>query len=453
MKKVQSSHASSNKSLGNPKQGGLSNLTLAIALEEQGPSGLISGMIFLALFLLIASLTWAGFTIVHETARAPGEVVPANYAVNIQHMEGGTVKKLYVRDGEKVSEGDLLIVLEDGLLRAELEQMKVREAAYNLEYERLAALLENREPDFGVYEKKYPHLAAKQRMIFQAQRMSHQRDLQVIQSQIEQKKNEIRRQESLVLALEKETKLLREQVAMRRRLSNHELLSRNDLLTAQTRLAETESDLAQARGNVLVATSALEEARQRKLELEANFLEEIELEAGRISAKLAELNKTLPRLADRVERLEIRAPTTGTIQNLKINNELAVVDAGQVIMQIIPANDKLIVNAKVSPADIGHVQKGNPVDIRVDSYDTVRFGMLKGEVKQISATTYLDSKNQPFYKVEIALHRDYLGPETRPLRIIPGMTVVADIRTGEKSLLDYLLRPIRRGLDSAFQER
>ncbi len=431
----------------------MGHLTLAVALEEQGPKGLVTGIIFLISFLLVAALLWASFTIVHETARAPGEIVPSDYAINIQHMEGGTVKKLYVRDGDKVGAGDTLLLLDDTLLRSELEQLKVREAAYNLEYERLNALLENREPDFGIYEKHFPHLAAKQRMIFQAQRMSHQRERQVIESQIEQKRHEIRRQENLVLSLERETGLLKEQVAMRRRLSNNELLSRNELLTAQTRLAETESELIQAKGNVLVAKAALAEARQRKLELEADFLEQIEMEAGRISAKLAEIDKTLPQLADRVRRLEIKAPVSGTIQNLTINNDLSVVEAGQIIMQIIPAQGELIVSAKVSPSDIGHVQKGNPADIRVDSYDTVRFGMLKGEVRQISATTYLDNNNRPYYKVEIALHEDYLGTTARPLRLIPGMTVVADIRTGEKTVLDYLLRPIRRGFDSAFQER
>ncbi len=428
-------------------------LTQSITLEERGPAGILSGVIFLSLFFLFASLAWSAITVISETARAPGEVVPASYSVNVQHREGGLVKSLNIRDGDRVGKDELLLVLDDTLLRSELEQMRVRRASYRLQAERLSALLDQRKPDFGIEGKTYLHLADKQRMIYRAQRNSHKRGLQVIESQIKQKMQEVKRQENLVKSLEKEVALLEEQVAMKRKLSTNQLISRNDLLIAQTRLAETQSDLAQAGDNVLVALSALEEARQRKLELEAGFFKDIELEAGKVSAELAEIEQTLVRLEDRVKRLKIRAPVDGIVQNLKVNSKLAVIEAGQLIMQIIPTGDELVVNAKVSPADIGHVREGNRADIRVDSYDTVRFGMLEGKVRRISATTYLDDRSQPYYKAEIVLSKNHLGSDERPLRIIPGMTVTADIRTGQKTLLNYLLRPIRRGLETSFGER
>lgn len=428
-------------------------LTQSITLEERGPAGIISGAIFLSLFFLFASLVWSSVTVVNETARAPGEVVPAHFSVNIQHMEGGLVKDLKVRDGDHVGKDELLLVLDDTLLRSELEQMRVRKASYSLQAERLSALLEKRKPDFGIEGEAYQHLAEKQRMIYRAQYNSHKREQQVAASRIKQKQREVSRQENLVKSLEKEAALLEEQVAMKRKLSTNQLLSRNDLLVTQSQLAEIQSDLAQARDSVLVAQSALEEARQRKLELEAGFFKDIELEAGRVSAELAEIEQTLLRLEDRVRRMKIRAPAAGIVQNLRINSDMAVINAGQIIMQIIPTDDELVVNAKVSPADIGHVQQGNRADIRIDSYDTVRFGMLEGKVRRISATTYLDDMNQPYYRAEIVLSKDHLGPDERPLRIIPGMTVTADIRTGEKTLLNYLLRPIRRGLDASFGER
>jgi len=428
-------------------------LTQSIALEEQGPSGIISSAVFLSLLLLIASIVWASITIVSETASAPGEVVPAGHSLSVQHLEGGLVKKLNVRDGDNVQKNDLLLTLDDTLLRSELEQVKVRKAVLGLQAERLAALLEQREPVFGSTSKHYVYLANKQRTIYLAQRKSHTREIEVVESQIRQKQQELIRQRNLVTSREKEILPLKEQLTMQRKLTDKKLAPKKELLIMQTRLAETESNLFQAKDSVVVATSALEEAMQRKLKLEAGFFKEIEIEAGKLATELAEITQTLIRIQDRVRRLKIFAPVDGIVQGLNVNSGQVVIERGQVIMQIIPVGDEMVVNAEVSPADIGHVQEGSRADIRIDSYDTVRFGLLEGTVRRISASTYLDEKKQPYYRAEIVLKKNHLGSDERPLRIIPGMTVVADIRTGEKSLMDYLLRPIRRGLDTSFGER
>ncbi len=428
-------------------------LAQAIALEERPPSRVISTAVFLSLFLLVAGLAWASVTIIHETARAPGEVVPAGHSVSIQHLEGGLVKTLFIREGDRVRKGDPLLILDDTALKSELQQMRVREAALNLQAERLAALLEGRQPDFGIAGAQFMYLAGKQQTIYQAQRRSLERELEVIESQIRQREQELIRQQNLVASRQDEVTLLEEQVKLQTRMLQENLVSKSDLLISQTRLAEARGNLAQARDSAVVAAAALEEARQRKLELEAAFFKDIELESGKVAAELAEISQALIRIQDRVRRLDIRAPIDGIVQNLAISAGQVVVEPGQVILQIIPEEDELVVEAKISPADIGHVQVGQRADIRVDSYDTARFGMLEGNVRRISASTYLDAQNQPYYRTEIALSRNYLGSEQHPLRIIPGMTVVADIRTGEKTLMDYLLRPIRRGLNTAFGER
>ena len=122
-------------------------------------------------------------------------------------------------------------------------------------------------------------------------------------------------------------------------------------------------------------------------------------------------------------------------------------------MQIIPTDDDLVVEARISPNDIGHVHRGQLADVRIDSYDSARFGSVKGEVGRLSATTYLDEQQRPYYRAEIKLARDHLGAKPGELRIIPGMTVNASIKTGSKTILDYLIKPIQRGLDRSFAER
>ena len=159
------------------------------------------------------------------------------------------------------------------------------------------------------------------------------------------------------------------------------------------------------------------------------------------------------RLQDRLQRMEIRSSVDGIVQGLSLGSGSAVVEPGQLIMEIVPTDDELVVEARVSPADIGHVKQGQPSDIKIDSYDPAKFGSVKGQVRRISANTYLNEKSQPYYRVEISLEKDHLGKASDSLRIIPGMTVMADIITGSKTILDYLLKPINRGMDNAFSER
>lgn len=428
-------------------------LQQSIRLEEQAPAGIITGAVFLTIALMIAAIVWASVTEVNETARAEGEVIPAGLSISVQHPEGGLVRALRVREGDHVAAGDELLRLDDTALRSEVDQMRVREVALELQAERLAALLEDREPDFSTLGSEYSHLANKQWTIYQAQRKSHQRKLDVVDSQIDQREKELERQRNQERAAQKEVGLFREQVNLRRKLSNKKLIARTDLLSAQTHHAESQRELFRARDGVMVAIASLEEARQRRLETEAETFRDIELEAGRVAAELAEVTQQLLRLRDRMKRVSVNAPVSGVVQNLSLSAGQVVLDPGQVILQLIPIDDELVVSARISPTDIGHVREGLAADVSVDSYDTARFGRLNGQVRRLSASTYLDESRNPYYRAEIALSGKQLGTTDAPLRILPGMTVTVDIRTGTKTLMDYLLRPIRRGMDTAFGER
>ena len=225
------------------------------------------------------------------------------------------------------------------------------------------------------------------------------------------------------------------------------------MIATQSRLAEAESERRTIDDSVIVAQSALNEARQRRAEHLATSVEEMELAAGKALAELAEVEQSLVRLQDRVNRLAVYAPVDGIIQGLAITRINAVVEPGQVIMQVVPVDDQMIVETRISPGEIGHISTGQTTLVKVDSFDYARFGGVPGRVRRISASTYLDEKRNPYYLAEIELERTWVGRNSRAMRIIPGMTVQADIKTGSKSILDYLLKPISRGFDTAFRER
>lgn len=428
-------------------------LAQSIRLEERPPARIISGAVFLTLGMLIAALVWSGFTQVNETAKAAGEVVPLGLNVSVQHPEGGLVKTLHVRDGDHVKRGEPLLHFDDTALHSELSQIRVREAALELHAERLAALLAGRAPDFGDVGKQYPDLAAKHVTIYNAQRNTHARELRVLDAQITQREGELKRQKNQVASARKAVGLLQEQVKLRKELAGRKVVSRSELLTTQSRLAEAEGELYRAVDGVGVATSALEEARQRRLEAESVQLRDLELEAGSVAADLAEVAETRLRIKARLDQIVLHAPIDGIVQALSVGGGHAVVEPGAVILQLVPVEDDMVIDARVSPADIGHIQVGDSAEVSVDSYDTVRFGLLHGQVNRLSASTYLDDQRRPYYRARIVLDQNYLGSAERPLRVIPGMTVKVNIKTGTKTLLAYLLRPVQRGLGNAFGER
>ena len=253
--------------------------------------------------------------------------------------------------------------------------------------------------------------------------------------------------------MKKEVVLLEEQVTIRKRLNKTGVVARDELLTTQIQLLENLREYRQFQDNYNVAITTLSEVKHRRKDVEFQFIKDIHIESGQVANELAEVEQTLIRLIDRANRLNVVSPVSGIVQALSINSINAVVEPGKIILRIVPINDELIVESRILPKDIGHVHIGQSADVKIDSYNSSRYGSINGKVKHISATTYLDEKNNPYYRAEITLDKSWVGDNPEVMKIIPGMTVAANIETGAKSILAYLIRPVSRGLDNAFTER
>ncbi len=428
-------------------------LNQAIQLEEITPVNIINIAIMFTGGLLVALVLWAHFTQIKEVATTHGEVIPADLIHNVQHLEGGIVSEILVRNGDFVDKGQSLLRFAPPATMSDLKQMSVRYASLLLEQERLYALIENRNPEFGENGKRYPKLSSQQLTIYQAQLNSQKQKVLVIEQQIEQKKSEKQRSLNQSSIMKEEVKLLEEQVDIRKDLNKTGVVARDELLTTQIQLSENLREYRQFQDDFIVAKTTLAEARQRRKDAEFQFIKDIQLEAGTIISEIAEVEQTLIRLNDRATRLNVVAPVSGIVQALSINSINAVAEPGKIILRIVPMNDELIVESRIMPDDVGHVHIGQSADVKIDSYESSRFGSIDGTVKQISATTYLDEKNNPYYRAEITLNQTWVGNNPEIMKIIPGMTVQANIETGAKSILAYLLRPISRGFNNAFSER
>lgn len=428
-------------------------LAQAIQLEEEGVSDIIKISIYFSMLLFLAIVIWAGFTSVNEVTIAKGEVVPNEYIYDIQHLEGGIVSKIAVRNGDKVQPGDLLIRFALPVSQADYEQLQIKKATLVLNLQRLVAIEKGRKPNFGSIGTQFPDLSAKEMASYYAQIASTETELNVLQTQISQRKSELVRQKNQVQALKKEIRLLQKQVDMREKLAVKHIVSQTDLLASKSQLASLESQLKSTQDGISVAKMALQEANNHRREIIASHRKEAEFEAVDVAGQLAEVEKSLIKAKDRVKRLDLYAPIAGIIKGITVTSINAVVKPGEVIMQIVPVNDELIVEARVLPEEIGFIHVGQPAEVKVNSYDASKYGHVDGKIEQISASTYLDEKMNPYYRARIELAKDYVGDDPQKMKIIPGMTVRINIITGAKSILDYLLKPISRGFRNAFQER
>jgi HlyD family secretion protein/adhesin transport system membrane fusion protein len=437
------------------KRGGrqVRHLAQSVILEETGTSALVRLAMFVTCAAITLLIAWAALTRVQEVAVTQGTVTPASRIQDLQHLEGGIVQQIMVQDGQMVEAGQPLIRLQPAQATSELEQMRARQAGLTLKVERLRAFVENRQPDFSMVGKGYEALAQDQINILRSQIATRESGEAVIFAQIEQRRSEIRLYEDQLKSVDEQVKLLDQELAMREELLSKGLVSKVVYLDNKRELARVKGEKSRIQGQIGTAIQALAEVRQRLADLRAQTIQKSLDEVGVSAGELAQVQESLLKLEDRVNRLDIIASTRGLVQGLMVKTIGAVVAPGAIIGQIIPIADKMEVEAKISTKDIGHINVGQSVAVKVATYDYARFGAIVGTLTGISPTTYLDAEGNPYYKGQVELSKNYAGADPKRNHVLPGMTVQADVITGEKTLLEYLLKPVYVALNSSFQER
>ena len=242
---------------------------------------------------------------------------------------------------------------------------------------------------------------------------------------------------------------LTKQKTMHETLVKSGLVSRLVYLQTLEQYNSAVGDMEEVRGKIRRAGSAIEEAKGKVARLESSRRSDALNEAGKVAGELAGISETIVRARDRVARLDVRAPVRGIVKGLATHTIGGVVAPGGQITEIVPADKELVVEARISPIDIGHIKLGQKAAVKVTTYDFARFGAVDGEVSKISATTFKDRQDEIYYKAEIKLAKNSVGNNP----ILPGMVTEIDIITGERTLLRYLLRPVFQSLDAAFSER
>ncbi|MBL4802655.1 MAG: HlyD family type I secretion periplasmic adaptor subunit [Emcibacter sp.] len=428
-------------------------LSRAILLEESGPPRAIISTVGVISLFLFGAIIWAAVTTLNETSVAIGQIRPASTVQPVQHLEGGIVAKVLVNEGDVVNKGQTILKLVPTSALANLEKTKARHISLSLQIARLKAFAAGEEGNFSSYEKEHPLMVQDQKDILQQQNKSSAAQQGVILSQLDERKNEL-----LLLGRQEKTEtknlmIITEEMQMRQELTDKGLGSKIKLLEILRAHNKAEGELIQTQSKKIIVRAKIARVKGDLVALNEKFRNESLIKVDALSSERAQVSAELTQLRDKVKRLAILSPADGVVKGLKYRSIGSVVPPGDLVAEIVPLSDILVAEVRISPRDIGHVNVGTEVLLKIDTYNYARYGSISSSLHHVSASSFLDDEGNTYFKGLVNLPHNYIGTNPKSNRITSGMTVVADIQTGKKTLLQYLVKPINNALDTSFRER
>ena len=418
------------------------------------PPRYTTNVIRIGLVLFLALLAWAYFATLEEVTRGDGRVVPSRQIQVVQAPDRGIVEKIFVREGDIVEEGQPLIEIDDTTFSSQLGEIRQRRWALMARVARLDSEADQRALEFPeLLASEAPGLIAEEENVYRDKKASLDNELRVLQNQASQREQEYQELLAKQTKLEAVIEIMKREVEIKQKLYDRKVLPEIEFLQLQRQLKESEGELAITKASVRRAEAAREEARERSSSAVATFVSEASQLLAEARGELAVINETLKGAADRVRRTELVSPVKGIINKLNITTIGAVVQPAADLVEIVPLEDTLLIEAQIRPKDVAFLHPGQKAQVKITAYDFSVYGGLEGNLERISADTTEDEEGNRFFRVMIRTDKNHLGPDTEPLPIIPGMVASIDILTGEKTVLDYILKPIKKVRDEALRER
>ncbi len=405
--------------------------------------------------LLVGFVLWAHYTVLDEVTRGTGQVIPSQRIQLIQNLEGGILQEILVHENQVVEKGDILARIDNAIAESQLRDAFVQAQEHRAAINRLAAEADLKEAlEFSQeLAEADPEILSDQQAIFQARRRQLVAELNVLESQHGQRKQEVVEMQSRKAQLERSLELARQQRDIAKPLVDQGVYPRTEFLALERDISTLQGDIDALRLGIPRVRQAAEEANRRIAQRRAEFRAQALDELNRRRGEMKSLIELMSAGEDRVTRTNVRSPVRGTVKQLKLTTVGGVIKPGESILEIVPFDDTLLIEAKIRPADIAFLHPGQKAMIKITAYDFALFGGLEGYVEAISADTIEDEDKESFYKVKLRTKDNAMTYRGESLPIISGMTASVDILTGEKSVLAYILKPILRMKQNALRER
>ncbi|ANW22904.1 secretion protein HylD [Vibrio coralliilyticus] len=402
---------------------------------------------------VIAFVTWSVVTQVDEIAKAKGAVIPEGEKQVLQSAIGGKLKQILVKEGQLVEKGQPLVEFDATFQRTALEELKSQQVTLLASIERMNALLDDREPNFGEFEIDFPEIVSQQKAQLNAQKGLYYQKRIVLEKDSEQIAEQLRVVEKSLPSYDKELNATKQELNILEKGNKAGNISRLRVLEMRQKLASIEQKIEEARGKKSVLIKQADSNEQKIEQLLAEAKAKVSDDRSKAVSDLSALNARVRSSQAKLTNTMLVSPLQGLVQSLPSTQNGGVIQPGGTVVEIVPVGGKADFKARLSPRDIGFVNVGQPTRIKIDAFDYSRFGALKGEVESISPTTSQSERGEIYYEVVVSVETPYFRDNPESFSILPGMTGEVDITTGEKSVFQYLWKPIYTNISVAFGER
>ena len=405
-----------------------------------------------ALFVLL--IAWAAFAEIATVTRGQGKVIPSRQLQVIESYEGGIVRVIAVQEGDVVEPDQLLMDLDPTLVLSEFDRSSQQYYALRARIVRLSAEVRGEAPSFDDELRAHaPDVIAVEEALFEGRTASREAELRVLERKLFQRRQELREARSRAATLESSLTLLARELEITEPLVRQQLEPMKSLLELQRRQNELSGQLATETLAIARLEAAIAEVEEQRVAYLSNLRREALSELSQFTASLSELQPALPAMRTRVERTEIRSPVRGVVNRVLLTTVGGVAKPGEPLLEIVPMDDTLLVEAMVSTKDIAFLRPGDPARVRLTAYDFARYGSLDAHLVNIGADAIEDRQSgQLHYVMRVRTQGTFEDVDGRPLPVIPGMMAEVDILTGQRTILDYFIKPMIKVREKAFRE-
>lgn len=408
-------------------------------------------IVWTAALVVAALLTWASLAQVDEVTRGEAKVISSRQLQLVQSVDGGVVTEILVREGQVVEADQVLLKIDETRANAGARENAAQGFALEARLARLRAVAEGGSfvppKAEGLEEGR---IVEEERRLFEQRRAELNNLLQINQQQLAQRQQELSEMRARKVAADRGLELSGQELARTKPLLGSGAVSEVDIIKLERDVSRSRGESDQTGAQILRVQASISEAQRKLQETEYTFRNDARKELADAMGRLNALNQSAVALNDKVDKSQIKSPVRGRVQRLLANTVGGVVQPGKDIVEIVPLDDKLVLEAKVNPRDIAFIHPGQAANVKFTAYDASIYGGLAATVENISPDTVVDDKGNAFYLVRVQTAQAKLG---QAMPIIPGMTAEVDVLTGKKSVMTYLLKPVLKIHQNALSER
>lgn len=394
---------------------------------------------------------WSMFAQVDEVTKGDGKVIPSRQLQVVQSLDGGIVSEILAKEGDTVREGQVLIKVDATRFLSSFKENRATYLALLAKGARLRAIADGTEflvPAEVLAED--PALADQEKRAYVSRKAELDEKIGIAREQLSQRSNELGEARARYEQANQGHELTARELALTKPLIQSGAVSDVELLRLQRDVARYAGERGQASAQISRLQAAINEAQKKIQDVELEFKNQARNELAETQAKINSLGESSVALSDKVKQADIKSPVNGTVKRIMFNTVGGVIQPGKDVVEVVPLEDALLLEARVLPKDIAFLRPGQKANVKLTAYDFTIYGGLEGTLEHIGADSVLDEKGNAFYIVRVRTKRPNLGAN---LPIIPGMTAEVDILTGQKTILSYLLKPVLRARQYALTER